>query len=164
MSTFDDIGVAMIPSGYKEDKLYSVLPNSGDGDFDFSRSSSATRVNSQGLIETVQILGSELVTNGTFDTDSNWNKGTGWSISGGKAIATSAPSGARLEQFNLGQTVGRPYKITLTISDLTEGGFGVFLGGVSQTGLSTNGTHTIYLTPTGTSQLFILLQAQQQVV
>ena len=34
MSSFDDIGVAMIPSGYKEGKLYSVLPNSGDGDFD----------------------------------------------------------------------------------------------------------------------------------
>ena len=54
MSSFDDIGVAMIPSGYKEDKLYSVLPNSGDGDFDFSRSSSATRVNSEGLIETAR--------------------------------------------------------------------------------------------------------------
>ena len=51
MSSFDDIGVAMIPSGYKEDKLYSVLPNDGDGDFDFSRATSATRVNSQGLIE-----------------------------------------------------------------------------------------------------------------
>jgi len=66
MSSFDDIGVAMIPSGYKEDKLYSVLPNDGDGDFDFSRGTSATRVNSQGLIETVQIIGSELVTNGDF--------------------------------------------------------------------------------------------------
>ena len=34
-------------------KLYSVLPSSGVGDFDFSRSGSATRINSQGLIETV---------------------------------------------------------------------------------------------------------------
>ena len=51
MSSFDDIGLAMIPSGYKEGKLYSVLPNSGDGDFDFSRSTTATRVNSEGLIE-----------------------------------------------------------------------------------------------------------------
>ena len=33
--------------------LYSVLPSSGVGDFDFTRSSSATRINSQGLIETV---------------------------------------------------------------------------------------------------------------
>jgi hypothetical protein len=29
--------------------------------------------------------GSELVTNGTFDTDSDWVKGTGWSIANGKA-------------------------------------------------------------------------------
>jgi hypothetical protein len=34
-------------------KLYSVLPSSGVGDFDFTRSGSATRINSQGLIETV---------------------------------------------------------------------------------------------------------------
>ena len=34
-------------------KLFSVLPSSGVGDFDFTRSGSATRINSQGLIETV---------------------------------------------------------------------------------------------------------------
>ena len=33
--------------------LYSVLPSSGVGDFNFTRSGSATRINSQGLIETV---------------------------------------------------------------------------------------------------------------
>ena len=33
--------------------LYSVLPSSGVGDFDFTRSGSATRINAQGLIETV---------------------------------------------------------------------------------------------------------------
>lgn len=45
--------LAMIPSGYKATKLYSVLPTDGTGDFDSSRASSATRVNSEGLIETV---------------------------------------------------------------------------------------------------------------
>jgi len=35
------------------DKFYSVLPSSGVGDFDFTRSGGATRINSQGLIETV---------------------------------------------------------------------------------------------------------------
>ena len=34
-------------------KLYSVLPSNGVGDFAFTRGSSATRINSQGLIETV---------------------------------------------------------------------------------------------------------------
>jgi len=40
-----------------------------DGDFDFTRNSSATRVNSQGLIEDVQILSSNLVQNGDFSQE-----------------------------------------------------------------------------------------------
>jgi hypothetical protein len=45
--------IAMIPSGYKASKVYSVLPTDGTGDLTFSRASSATRVNSDGLIEEV---------------------------------------------------------------------------------------------------------------
>ena len=44
--------LALIPAA-QGSKLFSVLPSSGIGDFDFSRSGSATRINSQGLIETV---------------------------------------------------------------------------------------------------------------
>ena len=44
--------LALIPAA-QGSKLFSVLPSSGVGDFDFSRSGSATRINSQGLIETV---------------------------------------------------------------------------------------------------------------
>ena len=47
--------LAMIPSGYKAGKVYSVLPESGVGDFDFTRATTATRINSSGLIETVAI-------------------------------------------------------------------------------------------------------------
>ena len=36
------------------------------GDFQFSRNSAATRVNAQGLVENVQIISSELVSNGNF--------------------------------------------------------------------------------------------------
>ena len=45
--------LALIPSGYKNGKVYSVLPVDGDGDFDFSRGSEAARVRKDGLIETV---------------------------------------------------------------------------------------------------------------
>jgi hypothetical protein len=50
--------IAMIPSGYKASKVYSVLPTDGAGDLTFSRagalpSFNATRVNSEGLIEEV---------------------------------------------------------------------------------------------------------------
>lgn len=45
--------LALIPSAVGDGTLYSVLPSSGVGDFDFSRSGAATRVNAQGFIETV---------------------------------------------------------------------------------------------------------------
>jgi len=44
--------LALIPAA-QGSKLFSVLPSSGVGDFDFTRSGEATRINSQGLIETV---------------------------------------------------------------------------------------------------------------
>ena len=44
--------LALIPAA-QGSKFYSVLPSSGVGDFDFTRSGSATRINSQGLIEEV---------------------------------------------------------------------------------------------------------------
>ena len=43
--------LALIPTGFKDGKLYSVLPESGAGDFDVVRGSGATRVNKDGLIE-----------------------------------------------------------------------------------------------------------------
>lgn len=47
--------LAMIPSGYKTNKVYSVLPTDGSGDLAFARTSTGTRVNSSGLIEEVGI-------------------------------------------------------------------------------------------------------------
>jgi hypothetical protein len=53
MSIYDKASLVHIPSGVKSGTLYNVLPNNADGDFDFSRGSTATRVNKDGLIETV---------------------------------------------------------------------------------------------------------------
>ena len=53
---YDKASLALIPSGYKAgstDNLYSVLPANGNGDFNATRGSTATRVNKDGLIETV---------------------------------------------------------------------------------------------------------------
>ena len=44
--------LALIPAA-QGSKLYSVLPSNGVGDFDFTRASTATRINSKGLIEEV---------------------------------------------------------------------------------------------------------------
>ena len=53
MSKYDKASLVHIPSGYKSGTLYNVLPNDADGDFDFFRGSTATRVNKDGLIETI---------------------------------------------------------------------------------------------------------------
>ena len=43
----------LIPSAYKVNKVYSVLPVDGSGDMTFYRGSEATRVREDGLIENV---------------------------------------------------------------------------------------------------------------
>jgi hypothetical protein len=57
LSLYDKTSLVQIPSGYKggspNGTLYSVLPADGDGDFDHTRATSATRVNKDGLIESV---------------------------------------------------------------------------------------------------------------
>ena len=55
MSLYQKASLVQIPSGYKaaDDKLYSVVPNNGDGDFTIDSSPLATRVNKDGLIESV---------------------------------------------------------------------------------------------------------------
>ena len=45
--------LVMVPSGYKEDTVYSVVPSDGSGDLSFTRASNGTRVNSAGLVEVV---------------------------------------------------------------------------------------------------------------
>ena len=45
--------LVMIPSGYKEDVVYSAIPTNGSGDLSFTRASNGTRVNSAGLVEVV---------------------------------------------------------------------------------------------------------------
>ena len=66
--------LVMIPSGYKEDTVYSVVPSDGSGDLSFTRASNGTRINSAGLVEVCPwnlILQSE-----TFN-NSYWNKVNG---------------------------------------------------------------------------------------
>lgn len=52
MSTLlEQASLVLIPSGYKEDTVYSVVPSDGSGDLSFTRASNGTRINSAGLVE-----------------------------------------------------------------------------------------------------------------
>ncbi len=55
MSLFDEASLVVTPNGVKTSKLYSIKPTDGSGDLDVVRNSSATRVNAEGLIETVGV-------------------------------------------------------------------------------------------------------------
>lgn len=55
MSLFDDASLVTTPNGYKASKLYSIKPTSGLGDMTVVRATTATRVNSSNLIESVAI-------------------------------------------------------------------------------------------------------------
>jgi hypothetical protein len=80
-TTYDKASLVMIPSGYKDDKLYSIKPTDGSGDFTFSRdgagASPATRVNASGYIE----KGRENLTTFSNDPD-NWIKSSASVTSG----------------------------------------------------------------------------------
>jgi len=143
--------LAMIPSAYADSKVYSVLPNNGDGDFTFNRDSSATRVGQNGLIQTVGFFGNELVVNGDFATDSVWVKsGSGMTISGGFANFTSGQDTFVFQDI---MTIGKQYYMVLeyNISSLTGSAyFGSNIGTgnaiINMAGLTGSGTLKGYIT------------------
>ena len=141
------------------------------GDFTFSRSSAATRVNAQGLVENVQIISSELVSNGnfsqigteevsngnfsqegseeivngSFDTDSDWTlSGSNVSISGGKLNFVNATSNSEFAQQSIVAPIGKTYKITLDVSNLGSGESIKIRYPFQDITINTNGTHILY--------------------
>ena len=116
-----------------------------DADFDFTRNSSATRVNSQGLIEDMQILSSNLVSNGDFATDSDWNK-INSTISGGTGNLDGDGQTSLLYQNIL--TNGKTYKVTFTVSDYNSLGEARIIesSGSAIYTITSNGTFTFTFT------------------
>jgi len=53
MSLLTQASLVLTPNAYKANKLYSIIPSSGSGDMTTTRATTATRVNSSGLVENV---------------------------------------------------------------------------------------------------------------
>lgn len=104
--------------------------------------------------------GVELVTNGTFDTDTDWTKGTGWTISGGTAVATSATAFSELLQANIGLSAGSVYRVTVDAT-VTTGDAALFAGasGDASVRISIPSTGSYSATITATSIDRILVRA-----
>ena len=73
-------------------------------------------------------VGREIITNGTFDADSDWTKGTGWTISGG----TASCDGSQVAATNLRQndilTIGSVYIVTYTLLNWSAGNVRTVVG------------------------------------
>ncbi len=91
-------------------------------------------------------LGTELVTNGGFDADTDWTKGTGWLITGGVASV----DGTQTVDSDLEQDItianGDTYEITFTISNYVAGTITPVIGDTLGTARSANGTFTETIT------------------
>lgn len=104
-------------------------------------------------IDSATELGSDLVTNGDFASDSNWIKGTGWTISGGSANGSSTTGDLYQENVTVS---GKYYQVTFTISNYSAGSVRVELPNNSSAGTerSANGTYTEIILSSGTIVLF----------
>ena len=69
----------------------------------------------------------EMVVNGTFDVDANWTKGTGTTISGGNANFIN--SGTNSLYQNIGLSTNTYYFVDTEISNFSDGGLRVYVGG-----------------------------------
>jgi len=92
MSTLlEQASLIMIPSGYKEDVVYSVIPETGAGDLSFTRASNGTRINSAGLVE---VTPWNLMSYSEQFDNAFWNKATSGSATFVvTANQTTAPNG-----------------------------------------------------------------------
>ena len=87
-------------------------------------------------------LGSELVVNGDFATDSDWSLGTGWSIGDNKLIHTGG--GSYAQQGSL--TAGTEYKVVIDVAEASGSGFPqIYMGGLT-TAMTAPDIYTFYIT------------------
>jgi hypothetical protein len=87
MSLLNTASLIVTPNGYKEGTLYSVIPTNGAGDMSVVRATTATRVNSAGLVELVPY---NLFTYSEQFNNADWIKQNSAQIT---ANSTTSPNG-----------------------------------------------------------------------
>lgn len=86
------VSIVLTPTGYSEDSINTAIPP-------------------------YQVLPTNIVTNGTFNTDSDWTKETGWTISNGKAnFNASLSTAGYIIQTNILE-LGKKYKLNATVDE-----------------------------------------------
>tara|TARA_B110000285_G_C14777187_1_gene446772 strand:- start:89 stop:547 length:459 start_codon:yes stop_codon:yes gene_type:complete len=87
-------------------------------------------------------LGPELVVNGLFVFNSDWDLGSGWSISGGKARCDGTQPGTTFLSQTTPAVVGSWVQATFTIEDYVEGAIVGTVGSNGGVSRARNGTFT----------------------
>ena len=125
--------LVMIPSGYKEDVVYSQIPTNGNGDLSFTRASNGTRVNSAGLVEVCPWNLAEQ--SETFDN-------AAWSISDVTVTAntTIAPNGTTTADTIDAIAVGQRINQTISVSASTSYTFSFY----AKKGTMTTPRYTVF--------------------
>ena len=114
-----------------------------------TRASAGTRVNSSGLVETVELLGSEVIVNGDFNGNAD-----GWALDAGviygdNNIIFNTPSNQKAIQTQT-FTIGKTYKVSINLVAYTSGTITVRMGSVPEViDTSTLGVKTWYIVATG---------------
>lgn len=151
----------------------NVSLTDASSDFIFDRASSATRINSSGLVQDMQsITDPELVLNGDFeelgdettpasdfstsDFETNPSSGSVSESNGTLTFNNSTSSGTQVQLKNRSISDSNTYKITFTLSDFTSGSFRISVGNnltdtINYNDVDAEGTHTFYVTKTGGS-------------
>jgi hypothetical protein len=135
MSLLDTASLIVTPNGYKEGTLYSVIPSDGSGDMSVVRATTATRVNSAGLVELVPY---NLFTYSEQFDNADWSKSSGTIT----ANSTTAPNGTTTAETFTGNG-------TLNNHDFFQG----FTGGSAT-------TSTIYVKKNTAQFVYISLNYQ----
>lgn len=101
-------------------------------------------------------LGSEEIVNGTFDTDSNWVKGTGWSIANGVATYDGTGGVSAIKQ-NLSISLNTTYEVKVTVvSNKGTGNNPIYIGSdIVNTSHLDVGTYTFYGTSASGTSMYI---------
>lgn len=98
-------------------------------------------------------LGADLVTNGGFATDTDWSKGTGWTIASNVASSDGTQAGnADLTQA-ISITNGNTYEVTFTVSNYSAGNIRPVVGNTEGTNRAANGTFTEQIVAAGGTDL-----------
>ena len=123
----------------------------GDGTLDRWGSNPDASFNSFLITDEVSpTIGTDVITNGTFASDSGWTKGGGWSISGGTASrAAGESSNSAIEHAGDAITADRTYKYSFDFN-IASGNCSAYLGGTTlDSSFTGSGTNFGYVTAIG---------------